>query len=388
MERRISPRTTLIPKSILEVDTTISSKDMFIVVDEKQPDGSYKTKKMLLDTILKPVEPPVEEVILPDPYIKGEIFPCEIKINTKEHEGKWINDFTYPLGQKADNLIMNGEVVEVDEIYFTRTSLPLDYGSGTNHDPSWLNWLGYTDDMAKGFTGDKLNKLQLLNYVGGWGYFFEEGTRAWNIPNLITCQSNKLGNAKLVVPSYRYYEQVICQSPVTSPDIMQRFIDFAFMSEEENNLEIAHSMVGKGTSGLNLFPLGSKGNAKGATPYGFGWSCMLACNDGWERFNVLKEAVGGVKGLAFNNGAHGLQVRLALVKTPEELGYRLYEDYDNDKIVMLSVNEPTSLPELSIGGLRGVALRYANREKKVITKPLSFIIEEYSEIANQISFIA
>lgn len=71
-------------------------------------------------------------------------------------------------------------------------------------------------------------------------------------------------------------------------------------------------------------------------------------------------------------------IRLCRSLTDQELGYRLWRDDANDKILVTTLNEaqPVNTVELEKGLLRGLAVRWLNKEKTKVQAPLSKFLAE------------
>lgn len=70
--------------------------------------------------------------------------------------------------------------------------------------------------------------------------------------------------------------------------------------------------------------------------------------------------------------------------TNEELGYKMYIDRANDRIIVVTLNspQPTNLTELEKGKLRGRAVRWLNAGKTKVIAPLSHIEKELEATQN------
>lgn len=70
--------------------------------------------------------------------------------------------------------------------------------------------------------------------------------------------------------------------------------------------------------------------------------------------------------------------------TDEELGYRLWRDDANDRILVTSLHEPqpSGTSELPKGLLRGMAVRWMNHDKTRISVPLSKLLSEIEKTRN------
>lgn len=149
-------------------------------------------------------------------------------------------------------------------------------------------------------------------------------------------------------------------------------------------------------SGASWFPMGSKYNDSRSS-YGVETSIILYLKNE-KRFNIIKSGVGGIEPdtiiITENNSAHATLVYLCKTLSEEELGYQLYIDEANNKV--LKVDFPLSekdkarvekLEKLPNGLLRGIALRYYNKAKDKICMCLSGLREEEEKINNNLKTI-
>lgn len=147
---------------------------------------------------------------------------------------------------------------------------------------------------------------------------------------------------------------------------------------------VSHILGFKNTSGLTMTPLGFKENRDDGTGvhYSFGYGFGLRMKSYARIF-----AFSHISGIKVNTPLyHFTQARYCRKRSDAELGYKMYIDQNNDKVVMLDVGvSANGLPELPKGLERGIALRYANRDKRVVTKSWSEIQNEATQMKRSIS---
>ena len=70
--------------------------------------------------------------------------------------------------------------------------------------------------------------------------------------------------------------------------------------------------------------------------------------------------------------------------TDEELGYKLWRDDANDRILVTALNQPqpAGTTELAKGLLRGMAVRWLNAAKTKVAVPLSRLLAEIEKTRN------
>lgn len=140
-------------------------------------------------------------------------------------------------------------------------------------------------------------------------------------------------------------------------------------------------------SGLGLFPAGKLPN-ENVRPLGvvdFGTSHVMPTFKRNGAISVTSFANAGSalhrQGLRISSliaYAHGGNIRYSRIKTAQELGYKLVIDEASDKILFVSPSDPRQ--DIPVGILRGVALRYSNRDHRVVCKSYSEIREEAEQL--------
>lgn len=194
--------------------------------------------------------------------------------------------------------------------------------------------------------------------------------------------------------------QLICQAPRHKPNQWDNIKDFFFgFSQNPVQNWDNHFLKYKNISGLSFFPSGvcqnvSEGYARPLLVNYFGTCAVFASK--LKKFENQSYLTGFFENTpAYSTGvwvnywlAWGGNIRYSRIKTPEELGYRLVSDNTEDKILFVPVdwvNENTNrYAELPVGGLRGTALRYANREHRIVTRSYSSILLETQTILSAI----
>ena len=218
-------------------------------------------------------------------------------------------------------------------------------------------------------------------------------------------------------PEYEDMMQLIGQAPRTTDNIFLDIMNFLGANSDTDNLPYNFKHTYEGISGLNLYPLGAKGggykgegqkpplvhpiensyiDGTGETINGFGmysaihigeWNDIIGKNTHKRLLFVSGNVFGGPEVIridpGYPNAVQSAQVRYCSKKSDEELGYKMYIDENNDKILILDfplseVDQKTveSLKELPKGLLRGIALRYTNREQRQVCNSLSEIKNE------------
>lgn len=378
------------PVPIRELRETDYKENLFVVVD----DGT-KTYKLNLKNLPFPETPsPPEPEIFPDAFRRGKARTMHIGMNCTPHEGKWINDYDYDKGVQSrnqDGIYKNyshalRNSIIIGECEFS-TPTCANYGNSNNHAPTWMNEFAYTLNDAKNWTGKTdVDFLDFQRFMGGW-YYFAEGGRAWAYPEnwLITDAATNAVETNWLLPTLDQMAQLIGLCPRTTGNVFEDFKDFVMVAKEDHPTEY-NLRYYKNISGFSMRPLGAKPNST-AEAYGTMQNVDLQLRNA-QRMGILTMTVGGVQGLIFGGtgySAHGAQVYLCRQLTRDELGYELYYDEPNDKIIMSSDN--LSLPSVEVGLLRGCALRYANREHKKICASLSDMKKECTEIISNITYL-
>lgn len=99
----------------------------------------------------------------------------------------------------------------------------------------------------------------------------------------------------------------------------------------------------------------------------------------WDIYNVTTSDAGGGSAQFWQKN-----VRLCKALSDEELGYRLWVDEDNDKILVTTLDDiqPENTIELDKGLLRGLAVRWMNEDKTKVLVALSKLQAEIEKTKN------
>lgn len=125
-------------------------------------------------------------------------------------------------GMKADL-----KTIEIDEIWWTSQSLPLDYGQGNNNDPNWNSHFKLSQEQLDEF-GVKIPRYDYLKSIGGPSYI-SEGFDG------VCYNANNHG-----VKMWGIYKP----NPIPKPEDTQ-------LIKEANESELTDTIVGKGKDSTN-----------------------------------------------------------------------------------------------------------------------------------------
>ncbi|MFT4224334.1 hypothetical protein [Dysgonomonas sp.] len=413
------------PIPISKLKESALSGDMWIIVS-KQENGKWKSYRVPLDEVKckcdnTPESPEPEPKHEPDKYedlpknkrdvfhvmtVRGYFGDYQLKsglseldydsysVNNKDRED--IAGY-YESTNKSPYIGAVGTypVIDVDEI--SLFAAPMRTHTGINTHGSLCNGLDVQRSDIARITGitDSDNMIKdwdsLIGGYYAWGHSEIRGIffpRNFQIYDKREGADRKLLEGWDVIMTDQFL-QVIGQAPQNGGDMFDNIRDFLFISKEEDIYNTnSYWNTGKNISGLNFYAAGDVQNSGSHTlrpcnVRAFGTCLAMTTKrvNGDQvyltRFETspqqLRE-IGSTRAFA-----HGGNLRYARTKTPEELGYKLVIDSQNDKILFTSPDdERLNIP---VGCLRGVALRYANRKEKVITKSYTDIVAEAAHIS-------
>lgn len=376
--------------AIHELPLTPYVRGMYVVVDRLTSSGVYETCRMCLDDFISACS----SSPLPDPFERGADRMLHVGLNCTPHEGQWLNDDDYDLGEKTRSQVgayqnyshCKRKSIIVGEYEFTNP-ICVGYGDGNNSAPAWLSYLGYNSSDIEKWIGRKIDYYQFQRDFGGWFYPSDEGVRAWLDRSnwLVTDVVSGRVETDWVVPSVSVFEGLIGYTPRSGEDLFEDVKNFLIASKNDYSFDL-NVFDYSNISGLGLRPLGSKPNSTLGS-YGTLQNVDVQLSNGC-RFGLLTSSVGGHSGIVFGGSgysAHGAQLYLCRRLGSSELGYELYTDIDGDRVLVSS--EELTYPVLGEGYLRGVALRYLNREKKQVCLPLSKLQAEVDSIKKKVIYL-
>lgn len=408
-----------IPISKLKENTF--SDDMWIMVS-RQEHGKWKSYRVPLWSIKCDCDK--KTTILPDPYEilpknKRTIFHVMDVVGTENQLSHGITPCDYDRWNATDkdhDDIENGyypymhptrpgcygthKIVDCDEI--SVFAQPLKYNLGRN--PS--QWVNGTDIRQSDLDGERFFQSRVTNLkdfnelYGGyypWGNNTTRGAvisgeRYWRLYKDSTKAENISSGWDIITTNELL--QLLGQLPRYNTDRWSDILDFFFCDKDSDICTQGKSKLTnrKNISGITLVPNGKLQNVVNTTSRpvavdSFGSTAVMATKriKHEEQIYLTSFADNGSpmhsKGVRISSAvafAHGGNVRYSRVKTPEELGYKLIVDSVNDKVLFVPADD--SRENLPIGMERGVALRYANREHRLVLKSWSEIQAEANEL--------
>lgn len=411
------------PIPISKLTESKFSDDMWIIVS-RQEAGKWKSYRIPLDQVKCKCETP-EPKILPDSYEdlpKNErtVFHSVYVMaygndqerlhcyNPLDHD-LWDDSLNDDEGNPNGNYKGTGngvcqgthKVVDVDEI--SMFAQPLHYTMGRNGS-QWSDYhVLYQNDINELFQGHEVPRNKFYEIYGSyvpWGdnttigmlynsklKLYKDRTKAEDI----TSGWGVLTSAELL--------QMLGELPRRNENRLDDIYDFFFINKENDvctNGEIWDLTRRKNISGLSFVPAGKLQNSDFINQRpprydSFGTTQVLETKRDKNSNQVYLTSIVGNKdtsptpmhsaGVRISSTvafAHGGHVRYTRVKTPEELGYKLVIDEANDKVLFVSPDDERE--NLPIGMERGIALRYANRSERVVTRSWSEIQTEAAEL--------
>jgi uncharacterized protein (TIGR02145 family) len=172
-----------------------------------------------------------------------------------------------------------------------------------------------------------------------------------------------------------------------------------FLGVEANSTEypFGHDWAGiaANTSGFAGIPAGSRQNAEGflyrnprrsmafKMDYAQGSLLRIEPAQTGVPVNIFADNLSNINSLYPGNSIkfYLASVRYCRPLSDSELGYKLYQDTANDKVIVTAHDAPApgSLPELPKGRLRARAVRWLNADKTQVLAPLSQLLTEIAE---------
>lgn len=323
---------------------------------------------------LLPCEPEPEPEITPDPYSKGKTGSVLINIGAKGDGSYGMTGWNYDIQKVENNYVITKtyKTIEASEYIWTTENLRLKYGRYGSVDMSWVNFS--QADVDK-FSADYLNGRSILldefeQVYGTWATLYNEAMMYrniyWGVPD-----GNGGNDHTWGLPSKEDIWQLYGQAPRKSSNLYNDIKDFLFASSADFNFGWTSGLFNhKNISGLTLTPLGMRESNNGGAVYGFSQVTSLQTST-WAGIETMADRdLSGRSGLISNPYSyHFTQARHRRPLTDQELGYKMYIDTATDQVLMLPSDQVSTLPELSKGLERGIALRYTNRKHmKVLQK--------------------
>ena len=281
-------------------------------------------------------------------------------------------------------------VIDVDEI--SVFAVPMRTHTGINTHGSFCNGLDVrTSDIVRviGFSSEY--KSYMLrdwdNLIGGYYAWGHAEIRGIFFPRNFQIFDKREDGRQLLsgydVIKTEQLLQMIGQAPQDGNDLFTNIRDFLFT---DNDPYYTGSPLnqGKNISGLNFYAAGDvqnsgSHNTRPCNIRDFGKCFTLATkrDDTDQVYLTRFQLELQIREIASTRAfAHGGNLRYARTKTTDELGYKLV--IDGDSILMVDVTDTRE--NIPVGCLRGVALRYANRAERIITKSYSEIVSEAAQI--------
>lgn len=282
--------------------------------------------------------------------------------------------------------------ISVDEYYWTTHNLiaPVSTAQGAR---GW--WTTFYDwmDLNQENINQILNRtdVSLYQYYKHYGTLFSQydGVRGYKTDNAYKIYDKRTDQGGTLqtgwdLPNQEALLQLIGECPRTTGDFWVDLKDFIFCSPKENTFGLDNAFYkNKNISELSIVPNGCKINIATGKFYDQGnLASLMTKEDFFTRFIEASVEDTRLK-KRFDLQVvyyHFAGVRYVKAKTDKELGYKMYIDEPNDKVVMLDESEYSSLPELPRGLERGISLRYANRKNRIVLKKWSEIQVEAKEL--------
>lgn len=346
---------------------------------------------------------PVPEEPVPDAYEslynpKGSIFHVFDNVSHGDSLGfanwdwdKNVSTYNTQTGQKgACQRTYN--TISVDEYEWMTENLSAPVSTDHQAKGWWgtqYNWMDYTQaeiDRALGYTG-----VGFFDFSRHFGTLFSQydGVKGYRMPGGYKVYDRRTDEGGTPVGGWELPDraallQLIGECPRRTGDFWTDVKEFLFCRPDQNVFNLSSGFYRhKNISGLSLVPLGGRGNQQYVGKvYDLGGICQLMTKDSfYTRFVEHSSEDTSLKGFYLQVWFwHLAAVRYCRAKSDDELGYRLYVDVPNDRVLMLGTSEDTSLPELQKGLERGVALRWASRKHRLVCKPWSEIQNESNEL--------
>lgn len=330
--------------------------------------------------------------ILPDQYQKGKTDTVFISIPTHSVNGSGL------LGYDYDNMVLQeGRPIErtyktivVGEYEWTQENLIVEFANT-------LSWANLTQNQIETITGrNDIQPYQFRNVFGvllGWHsqtsvYYTISKDPLDNSGVSFFRNRGVLTNEFMTdwrLPDAASILQILGQAPRENGNVFEDFNDFIYTNQ--NNFGLGWNLLNRrNISGLSFTPLGIRNNASNSKLEGVGETVGLQSPWLQHQHRIQNTSIGSQpKGIHTNlQSSYMTQVRYCRRLSDQELGYKLYVDDTEDKILMLDPETVVGLDELQPGLERGIALRYANRQHKQILKSWSEIKAETAAIKTSV----
>lgn len=402
----------------------LEPESSMLLLVSKQTDNGYISGHITLNDIKLFVS---DEEVIPDKY---EDLPKnirnvfhEIHVSTMgDNAGHAISPYnldSFDFTARDNDGLLNGnyrslwdegrysrgtyKVVDCDEISVFGQSVRCHVGSNPLV-PNYLQGLDVRKSDITRLYGESPMKVNLFDsFAGGyypWGNVEVRALlqRKWSL--FTNSSKNEDITDGWDVISRDEWLQLICQAPRYHGDVFKDIKDFFFYSPTYKPLGVDNELFkSKDISGLSFYPAGlceniADANIRPLQVHYFGQCAVYASKrvkfeDQAYLTGFFQDTPTYGSGVWVNYWlAWGGNLRYSRIKTPAELGYKLVADKLIDKVVFVSSdwvnNDMNRYEELAVGAVRGTALRYANRSKRLFAKSYSEIVKETNEILSAI----
>lgn len=334
----------------------------------------------------------IEEVypgrrIDPDPYERGAVGSVYMTMPTYYSGGYGTLGYNYDTGvEQAGGLIEKTyKTIVVGEYEWTAENLRIKYRNlwGTLYE-----FMNHTEAKIHALADGNNCPLPVFEQTfGTWVTEYGEA-RAYRDNYKFYKSKNGEEISGFELPATADICQLLATAPVKPGNTVYGNVETFLYASDDDIPSAVKPLINmksyNNTSGLGMTPLGFKGNNPddSGVHYSFGYGFGLRMKNYARIF-----AFSHISGIKVNTELyHFTQARYCRKLTDAELGYKLYIDTTNDKVLMLGLTDNSNgLAELPKGLERGIALRYANKEKKVITKSWTDIKNEAIEMKKSIS---
>lgn len=284
-------------------------------------------------------------------------------------------------------------VIDIDEI--SVFAAPMRTHTGINTHGSLCNGLDVQRADITRITGvaDSDNLIKDWDsLIGGYYAWGHSEIRGIFFPRDFAIYNKREGEDKQLLTGWDVIMtdqlmQIIGQAPQNGGNMLDNIRDFLFISPEEDIFNTGtYWNSGKNISGLRFYAAGDVQNSGSHTlrpcnvrAFGNGMTLATKRGDGDQVYLTrLEDSTQHLREIGSTRAfAHGGNLRYARTKTPEETGYKLI--IEDDSILMVDTSDERE--NIPVGCLRGVALRYANRAQRIITKSYTEIAAEAAQIS-------
>ncbi|MFT3993860.1 MAG: hypothetical protein QM660_06105 [Dysgonomonas sp.] len=338
----------------------------------------------------------------PTPYKPGKVGSVFMELDTESGLIAW--DYRINQAISGNKILNNYNTRGIGEYEWTAENLRIKYKdskySTSANDIKYLlaNGCGTDHDI------NIINRFEQI--YGSWVY--NHHTTYRNKYKFTRLNGEISGPVNFQLPDSIAIVQLLGQMPAVSSDLKANLKRFIIGIPEKEICGINREVINSKTpwlawanetniSKLGVMPLGTK-NFTNTYPTGkitgfgasFAWKTLDSYKYQYSLFIVADYLQSSpIMYFSVKNGGWGSteagQVRYCRAFTDNELGYRLYIDKINDKIIISrSLNVNNELEQLPRGLERGIALRYINWDKEICVKKWSEILSESREMKKKI----